>query len=72
MGAPFKMKMKSYGKGKNPITQLGVMNAMGGVLGGRKRNPRNPNPQNLQNPNPQNPTNAAQGVIAGARNIMPR
>ena len=52
MRTPYKMKMKSYGKGKNPIPQLGVMNAMGGVFGGGGGgNNRNQNPQNqIQNP----------------------
>ena len=80
MGAPFKMKMKSYGKGKNPIKFMGMMGiamkGMGSILGRRrKRNPRNPqNPQNPnpQNPNPQNPTNAAQGAVGGTANMMPR
>ena len=68
MGAPFKMKMKSYGKGKSPISQLGV----GGKRNIQNQNPQNPNPQNPQNLNPQNPTNTAQGAMVGARNIMPR
>ena len=72
----FKMKMKSYGQGKNPIKFMGMMGAMKGIggwfSGGRnRRNRRNRNLQNPNpNPNPQNPTNAAQGAVGGAVNMM--
>jgi hypothetical protein len=86
MRTPYKMKMKSYGKGKNPIKFMGMggaaMGAVRGIFGGKNKN-QNPNaaaanavaeaPQNPQNPNPQNPpVNQAQGTVGGAVNAMPR
>ena len=41
MGAPFKMKMKSYGKGKNPIKFFGAIGGAAFGIFGKKRRNRN-------------------------------
>jgi hypothetical protein len=61
MSTPFKMKMKSYGKGKNPIKFFGAMAAVRNITN-RGGNPNKPN-------NPQNPTNIARGATFGAFNL---
>ena len=41
MGAPFKMKMKTYGQGKNPIKFFGAIGGAMGTIFGKKRRNRN-------------------------------